>query len=344
MVGAVVAHGAEVIGEGWHRQYGGPHAEVEALAVAGGRARGATMYVTLEPCCHTGKTPPCAPAIVAAGISRVVIAHRDPFPEVDGRGVRQLEEAGINVEIGVCQDAALRLGAPYLKLVREGRPWMIAKWAMTLDGKIATRTGDSRWISSEASRAIVHQLRGRVDAIMVGRNTARLDDPLLTARPAGPRSAGPRTPLRIVLDRRASLADDSQLVRTASDVPVLIAAGTDATAADRQRLEAAGCEVFVLGAATPHGRVDQLLDELGRRRLTNVLVEGGATVLGSMFDHGQIDEVHVFIAPRLAGGAAAPSPLAGLGRGLMSAAADVTIEACEQPGGDVYLRGIISRD
>ncbi|MCA9102103.1 MAG: bifunctional diaminohydroxyphosphoribosylaminopyrimidine deaminase/5-amino-6-(5-phosphoribosylamino)uracil reductase RibD [Planctomycetales bacterium] len=339
LVGAVVAHGAEVIGDGWHHRYGGPHAEVEALAVAGVHARDATLYVTLEPCCHHGKTPPCTDAVIAAGIRRVVIAHRDPFPAVDGGGIGRLEAAGLEVVVGVEAESARRLNAPYLKLVTQARPWLIAKWAMTLDGKIATHSGDSRWISSPASRAVVHELRGRVDAIIVGRHTARLDDPLLTARPPGP-----RTPLRIVLDTRATLADDSKLVRTAAEVPVLVVAGPQALLADRERLTSAGCEVLVCDAETHQGRINQLLDELGRRRMTNVLVEGGATLLGALFDSGQIDEVHTFIAPRLVGGAVAPSPLAGHGHERMSAAGRVRVESCEQIGDDVYLRGIVERD
>ena len=215
MVGCVIARGAEIIGEGWHRKFGGPHAEVEALHVAGTRARGATLYVTLEPCCHQGKTPPCTDAILASGLGRVVVAQRDPFPAVAGGGIERLRQAGLAVEVGLREAEARRLNAPYLKLTESGRPWVIAKWAMTLDGKLASRTGDSRWISNEASRAIVHQLRGRVDAIVVGRGTAGQDDPLLTARPAGPRVA-----TRIVLDTRASLASDSQLVTTAGEAPV----------------------------------------------------------------------------------------------------------------------------
>lgn len=334
LVGCVVAQGAEVIGEGWHGRFGGPHAEIEALAVAGKRAAGATLVVTLEPCCHQGKTPPCVGAIVAAGIRRVVAAMRDPFPAVAGGGIAQLQAAGIDVRVGVCENEARALNAPYLKLLARGRPWIIAKWAMTLDGKIATRTGQSRWISGEASRAAAHALRGRVDAIVVGRETVLADDPLLTARPPGPRVA-----TRIVLDSRAALATDSQLVRTAHEVPVWIAVGPEAPAAACAALRAAGCEVIVCPAAEPGERLRSLLDELGRRRLTNVLVEGGARVLGSFFDADEVDEVHVFVAPRLFGGATAPGPVAGEGCEEVSEGWGLTGLKVERLGDDIYLHG-----
>ena len=338
MVGCVVVQGAEIIGEGWHRRFGGPHAEVEALAVAGPRAAGATLVVTLEPCCHHGKTPPCTQAIIRAGIRRVVAAQRDPFPEVNGAGLAELQAAGIEVEVGLLEEQARRLNAPYLKLLATGRPWVIAKWAMTLDGKSASVTGSSKWISNAQSRAVVHQLRGRVDAIVIGRETARVDDPLLTARPPGPRTA-----LRVVVDGRASLSLESQLVRTARQVPVLVAVGPHARAADRQRLQNAGCEVLVCDARSPADRVDQLLAELGRRRFTNVLVEGGGRLTGSLFDARQIDEVHVFIAPKLLGGTWARTPIAGEGIADIAHALELEDPQVQCLGGDLYLHGRVRR-
>lgn len=334
MVGCVIVQGAEIIGEGWHRRFGGAHAEVEALKLAGPRAAGATMYVTLEPCCHLGKTPPCSRAVIAAGVRRVVVAQRDPFPKVAGGGFAELEAAGVDVEVGLLEAEARRLNAPYRKLLETGRPWVLAKWAMTLDGKIATRTGSSRWISSAESRAIVHKLRGRVDAIMVGRQTAQSDDPALTARPAGPRTA-----LRVVVDTRASLSSQSQLARTAGDVPVLVAVGPEAPEAERQRLAEAGCEVFPCEADNHATRLDELLMEFGRRRLTNVLVEGGGQLMGSLLDAGQIDEFHVFIAPKLVGGVAAVSPIAGGGVAEMSRALALKDPQLRQVGSDAYLSG-----
>jgi len=338
LVGCVIVREGRIVGRGWHRKFGGPHAEVDALAVAGSQARGADLYVTLEPCCHHGKTPPCTQAILQAGVSRVVAAMADPFPQVAGGGLAELAAAGVRVEVGCCEAEARRLNAPYLTLLGDGRPWVIAKWAMTLDGRIATRTGDSRWISSEASRAIVQQLRGRVDAILVGRGTAEADDPLLTARPPGPRTA-----LRLVADHRAQLASTSQLVRTAAEAPVLVAAGPEASAKDVSRLRSAGCEVFVCQGASDGERLQALLAELGRRRFTNLLVEGGGGLLGALFDAQLIDEVQAFIAPKLVGGSGAPGPLGGLGADKMAAALELDDLQVERVGSDLWVRGLLPR-
>jgi diaminohydroxyphosphoribosylaminopyrimidine deaminase/5-amino-6-(5-phosphoribosylamino)uracil reductase len=354
MVGCVVARGAEIIGEGWHRRFGGDHAEVEALRLAGSRARGATLYVTLEPCCHQGQTPPCTRAILAAGIARVVAAMPDPFPQVAGGGLAELTAAGMAVDAGLLENEARQLNAPYLKLLAAGRPWVLAKWAMTLDGKIATCTGQSRWISGELSRQRVHAIRGRMDAILVGRGTAERDDPQLTARPGdcpdfrGPAQRGrengtvpvvARTALRIVLDTRASLASAAQLVRTARQVPLLVAAGPEAKEEDCRRLRQDGCEVRIFAGPTPQARLAALLDELGHRRMTNILVEGGGRLLGTFLDARLIDEVHVFVAPKLFGGADAPGPLAGRGIELLSDALPIEPLQSEQLGPDLYLHG-----
>jgi diaminohydroxyphosphoribosylaminopyrimidine deaminase/5-amino-6-(5-phosphoribosylamino)uracil reductase len=330
LVGAVVVRDGRVVGEGWHQRYGEAHAEVNALAAAGDAARGATIYVTLEPCSHHGKTPPCTDAVLRAGVRRVVAAMTDPFPQVAGRGAALLRSAGVEVEVGAGEAEARRLNAPYLKLLATGRPYVHAKWAMTLDGKIATRTGDSKWISGEAARHRVHALRGRMDAIVVGIGTVLADDPLLTARPPGP-----RIPVRVVLDSLGRLPAASQLARTASETPVLVVT----TGAEAPELRAAGCEV--LGVAAVGGRPDlgALLDELGRRRMTNVLVEGGSEVLGNFLDAGAIDEVHVFIAPRLAGGAAARSPLGAVGVERIADASSLAEWRVELIERDVYLHG-----
>jgi diaminohydroxyphosphoribosylaminopyrimidine deaminase/5-amino-6-(5-phosphoribosylamino)uracil reductase len=332
LVGAVVVRDGRAVGEGWHQRYGGPHAEVHALAAAGAAARGATLYVTLEPCCHHGKTPPCTDAVLRAGIARVVAAMPDPFPAVAGKGADQLRAAGVEVEFGPGEAGARRLNAPYLKLLATGRPYVHAKWAMTLDGKIATRTGDSKWISNEASRRRDHELRGRVDAIVVGVGTALADDPQLTARPPGPRTAA-----RVVLDSHARLPLNSVLVRTARDVPTVVATVTPL--AQAAQLHAAGCEVLTLPATDGRPDIDALLAELGRRRFTNVLLEGGAGVLGSFLDAGAIDEVHVFIAPRLAGGAAALTAVGG--RGVEKIAQALRLAECraEMLEGDIYVHG-----
>jgi len=334
MVGAVVGsaeQGGRIVAEGWHAAYGGPHAEVVALAAAGAAARGATLYVTLEPCCHEGKTPPCTAAIVAAGIARVVVATDDPFPQVAGRGLDALRRAGLTVDVGLRAAEARRLTAPFRKLVATGRPWVIAKWAMSLDGRLAMQPGDERWISSVESRALVHELRGRIDAIAVGLGTVRADDPLLTARPAGPRQA-----LRLVFDDEALLPPDSQLVRTAGAAPVIVAVGPTAPADRCAALETAGCEVWRSAAADRGSRLAALLDELGRRRLTNLLVEGGGGVLESFFSAAHVDEIWAFVAPRLIGGATGPGGLPAL-----LSAPPIDVEAVSHPGGDILVRGLV---
>lgn len=341
-VGCVIVRDGEIVGEGFHERFGTAHAEANALIAAGQRAAGSTAYVTLEPCCHHGKTPPCTQALIAAGVKRVVAAVQDPFPQVSGQGIAALEASGIACDVGVRAAEANWLLAPYRKLITTGRPWIIAKWAMTLDGKLATRTGDSKWISSEASRGIVHQLRGRVDAIIVGSGTAHADNPLLTARTANPNEVK-RIATRIVVDSTASLSPESRLMQTAHDVPVLVAISNEASAEAIQRLTEAGAELFRCPGDTHAARIESLLEELGRRRMTNVLVEGGGHLLGTLFDLRAVDEVHTFIAPKLAGGANAASPVAGQGIDRMSTAlrlADISIEELE---GDVHIHGRIAR-
>jgi diaminohydroxyphosphoribosylaminopyrimidine deaminase / 5-amino-6-(5-phosphoribosylamino)uracil reductase len=333
VVGAVVVRDGTLVGEGWHQQYGQAHAEVNALAAAGEQARGAALYVTLEPCCHHGKTPPCTDAVLRAGIARVVAALEDPFPKVAGQGAAILRNAGVAVELGLYAIEARRQNAPYLTLLAKGQPYVHAKWAMTLDGKIATRTGDSKWISNEACRRRVHELRGRMDGILVGIGTALADDPLLTARPPGPRIA-----TRVILDRQARLPPDAKLVRTARDVPTVIVT-TCQDSARVDPLRAAGCEVLTCPLAGKHVDLPGLLQEFGRRRWTNLLVEGGAAVLGSFLDAGLIDEVHAFIAPRLVGGERAKGPVGGEGLARIADSLPLTDCAVEVLDGDVYLRG-----
>jgi diaminohydroxyphosphoribosylaminopyrimidine deaminase / 5-amino-6-(5-phosphoribosylamino)uracil reductase len=342
MVGCVIVRDDEIVGEGFHEHFGGPHAEINALTMAGERAAGSTVYVSLEPCCHHGKTPPCTQSLIRSGVKRVVVAMQDPFPQVSGRGIAELKAAGIACEVGAGSGDAAWLLAPYRKLIATRRPWVIAKWAMTLDGKLATRTGDSQWISSEASRAVVHQIRGRVDAVAIGSRTARVDNPLLTARPADLADVK-RIATRVVVDSAASISLESRLVQTAADVPVLVAVSTEASEDACQQLSAAGAEVVRSPGASHEERIASLLDEFGRRRMTNVLVEGGSQLLGNLLDMCAVDEVHVFIAPKLAGGAEAPSPIGGAGIARMTDAlnlADITIEELE---GDVYVHGRIGK-
>ncbi|MEC9008268.1 MAG: bifunctional diaminohydroxyphosphoribosylaminopyrimidine deaminase/5-amino-6-(5-phosphoribosylamino)uracil reductase RibD, partial [Planctomycetota bacterium] len=339
-VGAVVVDDQlRVLGEGWHGAFGGPHAEVEALQAAGELARGATLVVTLEPCRHHGQTPPCTDAVLASGIRRVVVGIEDPSPHAGGSGLSVLRDAGVEIEVGAEAELVRRLNSPFLHLLETGRPWVHAKWAMTLDGRIATAGGHSQWISSEESRGLVHELRGRVDAVVVGIGTAAVDDPLLTARPPGPRRA-----TRVVLDTNASLKLDSQLVRTAHDTPVLVACSETVDEARAGALAAAGVDIVKV-PLTESGRIDfrLLMDEFGTRRWTNVLVEGGSEVLGTLADGGWIDEAHVFLAPKLVGGRTALGAVGGEGLPRSPETANLECVETRTVGQDVYWRGVRPR-
>jgi diaminohydroxyphosphoribosylaminopyrimidine deaminase / 5-amino-6-(5-phosphoribosylamino)uracil reductase len=329
MVGAVVLSATgEFLAEGFHQRFGGPHAEVEALQHLGNAAQGGTLYVTLEPCCHHGKTPPCTDMVLKSGVARVVVAMLDPFPKVAGGGVKILRDAGLEVEVGVHGDKAARLNAPYSKRLRTGQPWVIAKWAMTLDGKIATATGESQWISGDESRARVHELRGRVDAILVGGGTVRADDPLLTARPPGPRMA-----MRVIITNSGDLPTNSKLLSTAREVPVTIL-----TRHPAKVMAWRDAGATVAGMPAPGGllEAEAILNYLGERGVTNVLVEGGAKLLGSLHDAGAIDETWVFIAPKLFGGPGL-NPIAGVGV-KMEAVRPALDTSLETLGNDVLIR------
>ncbi|QDT66020.1 bifunctional diaminohydroxyphosphoribosylaminopyrimidine deaminase/5-amino-6-(5-phosphoribosylamino)uracil reductase RibD [Calycomorphotria hydatis] len=336
-VGAVLVDTERnLIAEGHHQKFGEAHAEINALSAAGERARGATLFVTLEPCCHTGKTGPCSQAVIDAGIARVVVGVRDPAPHVDGGGIRELQEAGIKVEVGLCEVEAARLVEPFVKLVTTGLPWVHAKWAMTWDGKIAARTGHSQWISGEQSRQLVHQLRGRMDGVIVGAKTALFDDPTLTARPPGQRTA-----TRIVIDSKAALPVTSKLVATIGEAPVLLATTTSADDDRIASLVEHGVEVLRLKPGV-NGRVPipELLQELGRRQMTNLLLEGGGELLGDFFDEDLIDELHLFLAPKIVGGAEAISPFKGLGLEEIPQHA-LDVHETRSVGGDLYLNATV---
>ncbi len=341
-VGAVVVDSdGRVVGQGWHEVYGGPHAEVHALQQAGERARGGTLFVTLEPCCHHGKTPPCTGAVIASGVRRVHVAMADPASWVNGKGIALLQAAGIDVVVGTEEPRARELVEPFIKLVTRKLPWVHAKWAMTLDGKLATRDGDSQWISNEASRAIVHELRGRMEAILIGIGTALQDDPLLTARPPGPRTA-----LRVVLDSAARLPLESKLAATARDIPVLLCVSPSAPTTRVAALQDAGVEVLTIGADlssadAPPLRLPllEVLQELGTRKLTHVLIEGGSDILGSVFDAGLVDEAHVFVAPVIIGGRGATSPVGGLGVSKIKQGIKLRSSTAREVAGDVYIQG-----
>ncbi len=325
LVGAVLVRDGELIGEGAHLEYGGNHAEINCLEDArekGYTTEGATMYVTLEPCAHEGKTGACAPELVKAGVERVVIAVEDPLweshaeatalPSDAERGLGILRRAGIQTETGLCRDAALMQNAPFFKSVHTGRPLVIGKWAMTADGKIATRTGSSQWISGSESRQRVHAMRGRMDAVIVGAGTAAADDPRLTCRHAPVR----REATRVVVCGGTAPSPDSALIDGIEEAPVALAHREDACPDGLERAVEAGCEALPLQSnpSEPAG-VDcgALLDELGHRDMSNVLIEGGSEILGSFFDDGLIDRAWVFVAPRVVGGREAVHAVGGHG-------------------------------
>lgn len=336
MVGAVVVREGRVVGEGFHRRAGTPHAEVHALRAAGPLAAGATLYVTLEPCDHHGRTPPCTEAILAAGVRRVVAAVADPNPLVAGRGLERLRGAGVDVVVGVREGEARELNESFFKYITTGRPFVTLKYAMSLDGKAAARTGASRWISGEASRALAHRLRARHDAVMVGVGTALADDPLLTVR-----HGGGRDPVRIVVDSRLRLPPAARVVAAAaaSAAPTWVAATPEAPAERRAALEAAGATVITV--PDREGRVDlaALMDELGRREVTSVLLEGGPTLAAAALDAGLVDKVAAFVAPLLLGGAAAPGPVGGTGVPTPAEGLRLERVRVRRVGGDLLITG-----
>lgn len=345
LVGAVVVQEGLLVGEGYHRRAGAPHAEVQALAAAGDRARGATVYVTLEPCAHHGRTPPCTEALIAAGVRRVVAAMIDPNPRVAGRGLAALEVAGIATQVGLLEDEARQLNETYLHYITTGRPFVLLKWAMTLDGKTATSAGDSHWISNVASRRLVHRLRDEYDAVMVGVGTVLRDDPRLTARLAEfgemPPEGTERQPLRVVVDSQARTPPRAQVLQPHGGPPTLVAVLEQAPAARRAALQEAGAEVLILPERK--GRVDlvALMEVLGRREITSVLVEGGGTLHAGLLAAGVGNKVVAFIAPKIIGGAAAPTPVEGPGVSVLSEAVLLTRLAARELEGDVVVEGYL---
>jgi diaminohydroxyphosphoribosylaminopyrimidine deaminase/5-amino-6-(5-phosphoribosylamino)uracil reductase len=335
LVGAVVVRGDQVLGEGFHARAGEPHAERMALADCGEDPAGATMYVSLEPCCHEGRTPPCTDAILEAGVGRVVVASDDPSEKASGRGLGILRDEGVQVALvdGEVAHEARLLNQPFRKHARTGRPLVMFKSAMSLDGKVATTSGDSQWISGEASRARAHRWRSECDAVAVGIGTARADDPLLTSRVEG---AG-RQPVRIVFDSEVALTTDSQLVRTAAEVPVLLVCSRAAkrTAADAVRN--AGVEVIVTSGPNEAARAADALDQIGARGLQSILLEGGPHLAGVFLDAGLIDEARIFIAPLLIGGRESRGAIEAQGTERLADAARATSTTVESIEDDVLI-------
>ena len=339
LVGAVIVRNGRIIGAGWHEHWGGLHAERNALARCSEPPTGATLYVTLEPCCHHGKTPPCTDAVIASGIKRVVIGLLDPNLLVAGKGVERLLKAGIEVESGLLEEELRYQNRVFLKYITTKQPWVVLKSAMTLDGKIATRSGDSRWVTGEEARHRVHEMRREYMAILVGRGTVEADDPMLNCRLEG----SPRQPVRIVADSSASISLESRLVRTARELRTVVA---HTPRAEQQKIEAltrAGVECWCCEEEGGHLQIGELIQRIGEAGLDSVLVEGGGILAEALLRKGLIDEVAFFVAPKLIGGAEAKSPIEG--EGFMRMADAVELEGVKSQlfGQDILISGRVKR-
>ena len=339
LVGAVIVRDGRIVAEGWHRKAGTPHAEIHALNMAGELARGATVYVSLEPCAHYGRTGPCAKALVEAGVSRVVVAMMDPNPKVAGKGIAILQEAGIEVTTGVLEQEARQLNEVFLKWMTTGLPFVALKNAMTLDGKIATAAGQSQWITNEASRYETHRLRDIYDGILVGINTALADNPSLTTRL---KEYQGRNPVRIVVDSRARLPLTAKLV-TDGAARTIVAVTEQAPAERVEALRSAGVEIIVAGSSN-HVDMQSLMEQLGAMKISSVLVEGGGSVNFSLLQAGLVDRVYAFIAPKLVGGRDALTPVEGEGFQELDRAVELENIQLRQLGSDVLLTGIVKRN
>jgi diaminohydroxyphosphoribosylaminopyrimidine deaminase/5-amino-6-(5-phosphoribosylamino)uracil reductase len=335
LVGCVIASPkGEIVGEGFYVYEQLKHAETYALEQAGARAKGATAYVSLEPHAHHGRTPPCSDALIKAGIARVVAPIEDPNPKVSGKGFEHLRAAGVEVSVGLLAREAEKLNEKYLHFMRTGRPFVHLKLAASLDGKIATRTGDSRWITGAESRARAHELRHEYDAILIGAGTALTDDPLLTDRSGKKRR---RQLVRVALDETLEISPDSQLVKIVNESPVLIFAGDSAPASKSEALESAGVEV--IRDATNGRDLATILEELGQRSLQSVLVEGGGSVAGNFLDAGLVNKVSFFIAPTIIGGREAPTAVGGKGAETLADALELQDVEISQRGRDIEVTG-----
>lgn len=338
LVGAVIVRDGRIVATGWHRKAGTPHAEIHALNMAGALAKGATMYVTLEPCAHYGRTGPCAKAVAAAGIRRVVIAMKDPNPLVAGKGIQILEEAGIDVTCGVLEQEAIRLNEVFLKWIMGKMPFVVLKTAMTLDGKIATSTGESQWITNETSRRRVHEWRDIYDAILVGIGTVLKDDPSLTARIPGRES---RNPVRIIVDSQARTPLSAKVV-TDGQARTILAVTEQAPIERVEALKKAGVEILTAGKG-PHVDLKDMLAQLGGQDISSVFVEGGGRVNFSLLEAGLVDKVHVFLAPKIVGGSEALTPVEGKGFAKLRDAVELERMTTESMNGDILMTGYVAR-
>ncbi len=331
LVGAVVVKDGRIIGEGYHQQYGCPHAERNALAACTESAAEATIYVTLEPCCHHGKNPPCTEALIQAGISRVVVGSADPNPLVAGKGIAQLKAAGIQVEEGFLQAECDAINFIFFHYITTNKPYLALKYAMTADGKIACHTGASRWITGEVARHHVHQLRNKYAAIMVGTGTVLADDPELTCR-----IESGNNPVRIVCDTQLRTPLSSKLVTTAKEVPTIIATCCQEESRHKPYQEA-GCQIWVVPSKNGGVDLQALVHRLGQEKIDSVLVEGGGQLNWSLLQAGLVQRVYTYIAPKIFGGAAAKSPVGGIGVDNPQQAFQMRVVATQQLGEDFLL-------
>lgn len=338
-VGAVIVKNNVIVGRGYTQPPGSDHAEIVALKQAREQAKGASLYVTLEPCCHFGKTPPCTRAIIEAGIAEVHMATIDPNPQVCAKGQAELESLGIKTFIGEHEQEAREIIEAYVKYMATGLPFVTAKFAMSLDGKIATRTGDSFWITGEEARRQVHHIRYVNDAIMVGINTVLADNPQLTARCCGNGGKARKQPLRVIVDSRGRTPPTAKMFHEPGET--LLAVGESLSTAQRSRLTTAGANVVPFPSAGGMVDLSQVLRTLGQRKITSVLVEGGGTLLGSLFDAGLVDKVVAFIAPTIVGGKDARVPVAGTGVSKMTEALRLERVTVQQFGADVMVSGYV---
>jgi diaminohydroxyphosphoribosylaminopyrimidine deaminase/5-amino-6-(5-phosphoribosylamino)uracil reductase len=344
MVGAVIVKNGRVVGKGYHHAAGKAHAEVNAINDAGALAQGATLYVTLEPCNHTGRTPPCTEKIIASGIRRVVVAMHDPNPGVKGGGLEHLKHRGIDIKTGVCEKRAKKLNEIFIKYVQTNRPFTIIKCAATLDGRIATRTGDSRWVTGEEARKFVHRLRHTVDAIMVGIHTVEKDDPRLTTR-LGNLAGGLKglDPVRIVLDTHLKIVEKAKLLRLDSDSDTLIITGGSVSADKKAKIEQRGAKIIESPVKNGLIDLDRLMDRLGSLGITSLLIEGGSRVIASALSDGIVEKIFFFFAPKILGGDDGVPICKGKGADLMKNCIPVKDIAVKQFGKDVMIQGYIDK-
>lgn len=339
MVGALIVQQGQIIGRGFHARAGSPHAEILALQQAGDNSRGATLYVTLEPCSHHGRTPPCVDSVIASGVKRVVAAMGDPNPLVSGRGFSKLRRAGVEVNCGVLENEARRINEVFIKYIQTRNPFVVMKAAISLDGKIATANGESKWISSPNSRQMVHHLRNKYDAVMIGVETAIQDDPLLTTRLSP--EIQQRSPVRIIVDSKLRLPLGSKLVLTASQSPVIVATTANSLPEKRSELEARGVDVILLPDSNDRVSLSSLMDCLGSREISSVLIEGGATVNAAALESGIVDKVLLFFAPILIGGTTSPGFVGGAGCKDLASAWSLESISIKNIGPDLLFEGYV---